>query len=245
MEGEVCPTPSPTSTPSMAPTVCRGPANVCISIDMSGSVCSSNPSRPQTCSNCSCRRSPFPDRRTCCPNFAAIKKFTVDVIERIDSEQFRRGNTSVRDKEFSLVRFSDSGSRLASLTEGPVAIDVATNLEYTGGRTNHVDALNFCQNTLDPGQDPPDFILLVTDGVPNRPFGSSRQQALRAATRIKDEGTVIETLFIGRNTNQGTIKYMKDLSSDNTVRNIDDFAQLAQIVDDIAFKIACGAAPSP
>ena len=56
-------------------------------------------------------------------------------------------------------------------------------------------------------------------------------------------GTIIETLFINATTDTNVIQYMENLSSDGTVRNIDDFDKLAEIIDEIAFKIACGAAP--
>ena len=213
---------------------------MCISIDMSGSVCGPN----TLCdSSCDCGPvSPITDRDTCCPNYLAIQDFTQDVITRIDSEQFRE---TVPDKQFSLVKFSTNGQVVTELVNGATATSIVSTLVYTGGFTNHQEALNACQTTFDLGDGTPDFLLLVTDGVPNRPEGEdARNAGLVAATAIKDSGTTIDTLFISNNNNADTIQYMKDLSSDNTVRIIDNFGGLEEIIDDVALKIACGNTPT-
>jgi len=91
-----------------------------------------------------------------------------------------------------------------------VSLNVLENLRYTGGFTNHGDAISFCQGVFDPGQK--NIIVLITDGVSTRPEscpvstppwtynggtgGGPADCGITAANTAKAAGTLIRPVFI-------------------------------------------------
>ena len=91
-----------------------------------------------------------------------------------------------------------------------VSLNVLENLKYTGGFTNHGDAISFCQGVFDPGQK--NIIVLITDGVSTRPddcpvstppwtySGAAAPRpadcGITAANTAKAAGTLIRPVFI-------------------------------------------------
>lgn len=226
--------------PPQIPDVCKGTANVCIALDMSGSVCSKDFSNPSQCTKCDWRcRDWNLDQNTCCPNFKKIKGFAADVINWINHLQF-----GVNSRSLSLVTFSGSASTKVQLGQDVLAgVD---GLDYTGGLTNHGAAINHCKSTFDGSSaDSQNFILLVTDGVATSKNGSFNtadgiEHGKNRANVAKEAGITIETVFINpAQAEADVISYMNELSSSGSHFDVSDFENLGKTVNDIAYKIAC------
>jgi len=130
--------------PDVIPQECRGKANVCVALDMSGSVCSPNFNSPTMCTNCagSCNSGGF-DKNTCCSNFNKIKEFAVSVYNWLNHLQY-----GINRKSVSMVTFSTLAS-----TKVPVGGDYlagANSLDYSGGLTNHGAAIKECMDSFEP-----------------------------------------------------------------------------------------------
>jgi len=130
--------------PDVIPQECRGKANVCVALDMSGSVCSPNFNSPTMCTNCagSCNSGGF-DKNICCSNFNKIKEFAVSVYNWLNHLQYGINRRSV-----SMVTFSTQAS-----TKVPVGGDYlagANSLDYSGGLTNHGAAIKECMDSFEP-----------------------------------------------------------------------------------------------
>ena len=83
------------ATHDLTTAVCRAQANVCIALDMSGSVCSPDFNNPKMCSDCAseCLDEGF-DKNTCCSNFRLIEEFGTQVM----NELTHSGNLGTPDK---------------------------------------------------------------------------------------------------------------------------------------------------
>ena len=80
-----------------------------------------------------------------------------------------------------------------------VSLNVLDNLRYTGGLTNHGDAISLCQGVFDPGQK--NIIVLITDGISTSPDpcpsgGGPEDCGITAANDAKAAGTLIRPVFI-------------------------------------------------
>ena len=241
------------ATHDLTTKVCRAQANICIAVDMSGSVCSPDFNSPKMCSNCAseCLDEGY-DKNTCCENFRVMQEFTANVL----NELTHSGNLGTPDKQFSIVTYSSTAETATTLTDADTALSVVNNLVYTGGLTNHEQAIVKCQETLPTGpEDPPAFILMLTDGVPTS-YGTSgsyswwpnppRTKALAAAEVAKAAGIRVETLHInpGSANNEST-EYMKALSSHDAFHDIADFTGLTDIVTQFSAEIGCNAVIRP
>ena len=228
------PTNSPTLSltlserPSARPSSCIATANVCFAIDMSGSVCSPDFSISELCENCpaQCAQNPF-NQGTCCGNFNEVKSFSVDFVEALARE-------TLGSAEFSVVQFSTTATRVTGLSSSNVVIPFLNGLEYTGGFTNHAEALATCQQTLVSYVDPDrkNVILLITDGVATMPEVDPFGEAQSAAALVKNEGTYIRPVFIDGQ-NQQQLEYMSSLSSDGEVSEGNSFGELPALIQDL------------
>jgi hypothetical protein len=214
---------------------CVGKVNVCLALDMSGSVCSPDFNDPQMCQECpgACNEDPF-DQGTCCSNFHDVRTFAIDMIGALDQE------SSGVDEYYSVVEFATEATIVSNLISSDEAVQKLNGLDYSGGWTNHRSAIYRCQRTLDlsTADDRENVILLVTDGVPTRPEEDPHGAALAAASNVKSKGTVIFPVFISAN-NQGAVDYMEGLSTDGSVSYLNDFSELQQLVNSLAPQIAC------
>lgn len=91
-----------------------------------------------------------------------------------------------------------------------VSLNVLEDLKYTGGLTNHGDAISVCQGVFDPTKK--NIIVLITDGVSSRPQmcpistpswtynggtgGGPADCGITAANDAKAAGTLIRPVFI-------------------------------------------------
>jgi hypothetical protein len=159
----------PSSEPcSQSSSDCVGKVNVCFALDMSGSVCSPDFSKPQQCFACQggCNENPF-NLATCCSNFKDVKTFAIAMIESLDSEESMTSRES-----FSVVKFATSASVVTGLAPSSEIVKKLNDLVYSGGYTNHAAAIDSCQQTLSApttDADRKNVILFVTDGVATRP----------------------------------------------------------------------------
>ena len=154
------------------------------------------------------------------------------------------------------MSFGSTAQTVTTLTNADNALSAINNdLDYSGGLTNHEQALIKCKETLPTGpDDPPGFILMVTDGVPST-HGTSgaldettlpRTKALEVANSIKADGIRVETLHINPSApNNESTEYMKALSSHDAFHDIADFANLADIVTQVSAEIGCNAVIRP
>ena len=104
------------------------------------------------------------------------------------------------------MSFGSTAQTVTTLTNADNALSAINNdLDYSGGLTNHEQALIKCKETLPTGpDDPPGFILMVTDGVPTTHGISGgydlstlpRTKALDVANALKADGIRVETLHI-------------------------------------------------
>ena len=157
------------------------------------------------------------------------------------------------------MSFGSTAQLVTSLTDADNALLAINNvLDYSGGYTNHEQALAKCRETLPTGpDDPPAFILIVTDGVPTLygPDGSvdpdssitPRTKALEVANIIKADGIRIETLYINPSTtvDESITNYMKALSSSPAYHGISQFSELSNIVTKVSAEIGCNAITEP
>lgn len=198
-------TPRPTESPSDSPTTKCSTAstapdgvtiidvnsardfNLCLAIDMSGSVCNGDSSL--LCLDCeplNVCRSGKENRRICCPNFSNALKFSEDLIDGLSDLP--------SDRDYSVVHYATAATVASTSESGPNAIDTIKNLNYSGGKTNLADAISSCQSTLDrlPRRSK-NYIVVFTDGFPTQPTSEmvAEGTAVSAAKNAKIQGTVI------------------------------------------------------
>ncbi|KAL7537993.1 hypothetical protein ACHAXR_008198 [Thalassiosira sp. AJA248-18] len=122
------------------------------------------------------------------------------------------------------------------------------DLTYTGGSTNHADAINACRTSLALAANTPEgdgrrksLILLITDGDPSEPEGTPLWDAQVAATQAKSEGAFIIPLHISQSSSlvPETASYLQSISSDGLVFDVSEFAALGSLEDRLLAQISC------
>jgi len=243
------PTQQPTTKPTFQPTrlteaptlkpTCPGEGNfnLCIAIDMSGSVC--NGSTSSLCLDCapttSCN-SGGEKLTICCPNFSNMLEFTKDVITELGELP--------TDQDFSIVHFGSDVTVASSLDSWKQSIKSINKLKYTGGKTNLAGAISSCQLTLD--QSPPDrknLMLIITDGAPSVPAVNAGGAATTAALNAKLQDTfIIPVLIEEPNSLYGQeVSFLtNNISSDGKVF-VSDFDGLNSLQDSLFEQITCQA----
>mmetsp|Transcript_17014 Transcript_17014/g.36663 ORF Transcript_17014/g.36663 Transcript_17014/m.36663 type:complete len:1197 (+) Transcript_17014:135-3725(+) len=230
------PTKKPTDVPTLKPT-CEenGNFNLCVAIDMSGSVC--NDGTGSLCTECaplaSCNSGG--ERPTvCCPNFANMIEFTKSLVTSLGELP--------TDQDFSIVHFGTDVSVASTLESSRQSVKTLNTLTYTGGKTNLAGAINSCQLTL--AASPPDrrnLMLIITDGAPSVP-ANAEEAATTAAINAKNQDTFIIPIFIEQNSFQTTeaIFLKNDISSDGKVF-VADFDGLTSLQDTVFEQVTCQA----
>lgn len=230
----------PTNRPTPQPTCStETDFNLCIAVDMSGSVCGN--SRDRECSNCrasflpmlfasECRDN-WVSEDTCCNNFAKVQDFSSLIVNVL-------GDFPAK-KSFSVVQFATDARLVSGLKSAEQTISKLEQLDYTGGLTNHGAAIRACQRTLPSSSGfRKNFIMLITDGVssePNDPEG----YAEAAATAAKFDGTFIIPVFISPNNDWSALSFMMRLSSDGKVFDVTDFDSLNSLQDRLVDQVSC------
>lgn len=164
------PTPTPTPTPSPTPTVCADQADVMLVLDRSGSIDASELGTLKTASH------------------AFVTALNPD-------GGVHMGQTS----------FSDTGTLDLHLTNNQTNINNAIDALVAGGFTNLSEGILLANGELAdtnlPFERPavPDYIVVITDGEPNRPTDEANGQAAAAlaATAARAAGAQVFVLGIG------------------------------------------------
>ncbi|KAL7543665.1 hypothetical protein ACHAXR_012971 [Thalassiosira sp. AJA248-18] len=116
-----------------------------------------------------------------------------------------------------------------------------SQLDYTGGLTNHPAAIQMCQQAFPSFGGRNNFLLLVTDDVSSAPDSDAQGAAELAATSAKLDGTFIIPVFIrGRDKycincllTDTELAFMRRLSSDGKVFVVTDFDSLNSLQDQL------------
>lgn len=228
------PTPKPTCNDSKQ----ENQLNICLALDMSGSLCNQGKAGDciswtgEPCDDDVCRDYSF-TQATCCSNFAAVKDFSSSLVTAL--EEVSSGI------QFSIVNFASDAEIAIELSAGDTTLSTLDNLAYSGGLTNHESAIQNCQSTFENSTaERKNIILLVTDGVSTKPFIDPTGKAEAAATSAKDEGTTIIPVFIStsKDKEQEGLDLMSKLSSTDEVVTVDDFDGLASISESLVIEVA-------
>jgi len=235
------PTPRPTKQPSSGPT--NGPTcsteqdfNLCLAVDMSGSVCNSFSWGNGDCLGCSliegCRNI-FLDQDTCCNDFQSIKTFSQLMIRALDEFP--------AEKDFSIVQFATDASIASFPQPANAALSTVNNLSYTGGITNHAAAIASCQQSLSLSQNPgrKNFMMLITDGEPTAPENTAEAAANFMAAQAKSNGMFIIPIFISPTYDAYALSFMRGLSSDDKVFDVTGFDGLLNLQEALVNQVSC------
>ncbi|KAL3826917.1 hypothetical protein ACHAXA_005997 [Cyclostephanos tholiformis] len=215
--------------------------NLCIAVDMSGSVCNDGDgSDCLTCPGASllstiglaseCRDTSVSED-TCCTNFGKVKEFSSIMVNLL-------GNFPA-DKSFSVVQFATNAQLVRTLSSADDTISTIDRLEYTGGMTNHESAIQTCQQSLPSYDDRKNFIMLITDGLSSVPEFDPEGAAEAAATSAKSDGSFIIPVFISPDNDLSALEFMSRLSSDGIVFDVTDFDTLSSLHDRLIDQVSC------
>lgn len=215
--------------------------NICLAIDMSGSVC--NDGDGSDCVSCpgatflstigfasECRDTSVSED-TCCTNFAKVKEFSSIMVNSL-------GNFPA-EKLFSVVQFATDAQLVRALSSADDTVLTIDGLEYTGGMTNHESAIQTCQQTLPPFDDRKNFIMLITDGLSSVPEFDPESAAEAAATNAKSDGSFIIPVFISPDNDLSALEFMSRLSSDGIVFDVTNFDTLTSLQDRLIDQVSC------
>lgn len=182
----VSPSPSPSASPT--PTACLGQADFMLALDRSGSISASELTSLKTAAN------DFVN--TLSPSLSGI----------------HMGQDS----------FSTNATLNVHLTDSAATMHTAINALVSGGFTNLYESLLQSKNELDnpgDGHDRPDgtskdYVVLITDGNPNRPTpdATARAQATAQANLIKAGGGTIYVVGVGGDVDTA---YLQSIATDN------------------------------
>lgn len=143
--------------------------------------------------------------------------------------------------------FSTTGSLDHHLSEDGDSVKAAIDALVAGGFTNLSAGIDFAKTELDnPGDghdrldvDSPDFMVIITDGAPNRPGGTAAGQAAGIASADAADAAGITIFVIGVGTTGATADYLRDNIATSPAHYFDaaDFDDLDPILADLA---TCG-----
>jgi len=137
--------------------------------------------------------------------------------------------------------FATLGSLDLQLTDDPTAAHNAVNALVTGGFTNLFQGLSLADTELQSVRDradgtSPDFVVVITDGEPNRPAPPANAQALAAAEAddLRAHGVVVYVVGVGVTPANET--YLKTQIADDAAHYFPaaNFADLEDILEGIA-----------
>mmetsp|Transcript_555 Transcript_555/g.964 ORF Transcript_555/g.964 Transcript_555/m.964 type:complete len:1315 (-) Transcript_555:115-4059(-) len=232
----------PTELKTTKPTCRPGDANfnVCFAIDQSGSVCNGDFSGFD-CIDCQpafyCN-SPGVDSGTCCNNFQNVTDFARDTIISLDE--------LASDSRFSIVQFSTTALLASELSTADETLTMLNGMLFSGGLTNHADAIRVCQESFqaaDKDSDLRNLIVLITDGAPTYPEYMAEEEALAAAIDAKSAGSYIIPVLISPIFNAFTndrLEFMESIKSgEGDVLNVENFEGLDSLLESLLGQISC------
>ena len=135
--------------------------------------------------------------------------------------------------------FATDGSLDTQLTNDVTAINSGIDALVSSGWTNLYEGLHYSRLELASVRDrddgsTPDYMIVITDGNPNRPEpeNTADDVALAEANAIKGEGTTIFVVGVGTGINES---YLRDIATgDDYYFGIDDYSELDAALLDIA-----------
>jgi Mg-chelatase subunit ChlD len=146
---------------------------------------------------------------------------------------------------YSVVGFATEVTQQTLLLPPKEALQELNGVEYSGGRTNHADAINTCHESLSAASqvgNPKNLIILITDGTPSEPQDAPEAAAEEAAAQAKNDGVNIIPVTIGI---PSGMAYLQGISSDGQVFGVDDFDELDSLQEAILDQVFCpGETPS-
>ena len=190
---------------SLTPGICEEEADIMLVLDRSGSVAGE-----------------MAILKTAAKGFAAALTPTTDGIHM--------GQTS----------FATFGSLDLHLTHDTTAINAAIDALVSSGYTNLYEGILLADGELaDPIHDrndveSPDFMVIITDGFPNRPPGTAEADAIAAADAAKAAGVTIFVVGVG--TTPETANWLRDnIATDFSFYfDADNWEDLQAILEGIA-----------
>ena len=150
---------SPSRHPTTNPTCRLAEINLCLAVDMSGSVC--NGDSGSDCLGCrtsllqsflpmffppECRDASVSED-TCCANFAAVKDFATLLVDALGGDVVSAA-ASQAETSFSVVEFATDARLVSARFPAGRTRAVIDGLDYAGGLTNHAAALARCRDGL-------------------------------------------------------------------------------------------------
>ena len=215
--------------------------NLCIAVDMSGSICSDD-SGCVGCPSDTCRDE-FVTQGTCCNNFAFVKGFASLMIQSLSDFP--------ADKTFSIVQFATEGQLISLMETNAEALSTIDQLYYTGGITNHAEAIAECRRSLSASHafqqsasaasvPHHNIMVLITDGKPTTPENDPLGAALSQARIAKEEnGLFIIPVFISPRYDGDALSFMRGLSSNDKVFDVVDYESLNTLRDRLLKEVSC------
>lgn len=155
------------------------------------------------------------------------------------------------DKTFSIVQFATEGELISLMETNYEALSTVDQLFYSGGITNHAEAISECRRSLSashafqqsasaatvPHQN---IMVLITDGKPTTPEDDPLGAALSQARIAKEEnGLFIIPVFISPKFDGDALSFMRDLSSNDKVFDVVDFESLNTLKDRLLEEVSC------
>jgi len=175
-----CKAETPTETPTPTPIACEQ-ADVMLVLDRSGSISNSELTSLKT----------------------AASAFVATL------------NPNTNGAHIGQVSFSTTGSLDLHLSDNLTAINAAISGLNNGGWTNLFDGITLADSELDDTHihdrddtNSPDYMIIITDGHPNRPLPSNTadDKAAAAATTAKKKGVTIFVVGVGNDVNSNYLK---------------------------------------
>lgn len=231
------PTPWPTPRPTVTSTTCsiKSGFNLCIALDHSGSVCNFGVGECLFCEPslfCTNLFSFLP-KQQCCQNYIDMIQFSKLMVLALD--QFEA------DRSFSIVNFSTSAQLFNGLSSADETIDALDKMQFTGGSTDHADAIRQCQSSFAMSPDPnrQNFIMMITDGLPSTTYLYPEIAAEEEASNAKLQGTFVIPVFIRESYDTYAENFMTSLSSDGQVYDVTGFQSLDTLKDELVETVLC------
>ena len=161
----------------------------------------------------------------------AAEDFVDALIPAVPTTDTHMGQTS----------FADVGSLDLNLTDDVTAIKAAINGLSTGGFTNLMEGITYATTELTggdrtPDADYPDYMVVITDGAPNRPTDETAAKVAAANAADAARAVGIKIYVVGIGTDAATATYLSDEIANNTGQYYDasDYASLSAVLADIA-----------
>ncbi len=136
--------------------------------------------------------------------------------------------------------FATDGSYDLGLTHVVADINAAIDGLTTGGYTNLAEGITLATEELTLNDrddvDAPDFMVIITDGAPNRPTDETTAKAAAATAANFARAADIKLYVVGVGTDTDTADYLRNSIANHAGQYYDvtDYSGLSTILDDIA-----------